>query len=163
MEGLVKSYPLKPGDFVGIASPGACLTDEGRIHLETAVCTLEGLGFRVKAMPDLDRRDSYFAGKDWERANELMALFHDSTIRAILCARGGYGSQRIIPFLDPRGIHKNAKVFMGSRDITVLLVYLLEQCGVVPFHGPKVATQQFLRHPRSRASTRSPDGTPRGR
>lgn len=144
MEGLVKSYPLKPGDSVGIASPGACLTDEGKIYLERAVCKLEGLGFRVKAMPDPDRRDSYFAGKDWERANELMALFHDPTIRAILCARGGYGSQRIIPFLDPRGIHKNAKVFVGSSDITVLLVYLLEQCGIVPFHGPNVATRQFL-------------------
>jgi len=135
---------VKPGDSVAIATPGACLTQEGREYLERAVSTLEGLGFRVKTTPDPHRKNHYLAGEDRERAEELMALFSDPDVRAIFCARGGYGSQRIIPLLDPRVIHRNPKIFVGSSDITTLLVYLLERCHLVPFHGPNVATRQFL-------------------
>lgn len=144
MKGLVKPHPLKFGDSVAIAAPGACLTHEGEAYLGRAIATLEGMGFRVKAAPDPHRRNHYFAGDDLERAEELMTLFSDPAVRAIFCARGGYGSQRIIPFLDPDVIRKNPKVFVGSSDVTVLLVYLLEQCHMVPFHGPNVATKQFL-------------------
>jgi len=144
LKGLVKAQRLNPGDSVAIAAPGACLTEEGRSHLGRAVSTLEGLGFRVKATADPYRRHHYFAGEDRERAEELMALFTDPEVRAIFCARGGYGSQRIIPLLDHQTIRSNPKVFVGSSDITALLVYLLEQCHMVPFHGPNVATSQFL-------------------
>ncbi len=144
MKGLVKPYALKPGDSVAIAAPGACLTHEGETYLGRAISTLEGMGFRVKTTPDPRRRNRYFAGEDRERAEELMGLFSDPTVRAIFCARGGYGSQRIIPFLDPDVIRKNPKVFVGSSDVTVLLVYLLERCHLVPFHGPNVATRQYL-------------------
>lgn len=144
MKRLIKPHPLKPGDSVAIAAPGACLTQEGREYLERAVSTLEELGFRVKTTPDPHRKNHYLAGEDRERAEELMALFSDPDVRAIFCARGGYGSQRIIPLIDPRVIHRNPKIFVGSSDITTLLVYLLEQCHLVPFHGPNVATRQFL-------------------
>jgi len=144
MKGLVKSCPLKPGHSVAIAAPGACLNQEGRESLAKAVAILEGWGFRVKASPDPYCKSLYFAGKDRERAEELMLLFSDPEVRAIFCARGGYGSQRIIPFLDPYVIHMNPKAFIGSSDITTLLVYLLEQCHMVPFHGPNVATRQFV-------------------
>lgn len=144
MKGLIKPHPLRSGDSVAIAAPGGCLTEEGRAYLGRAVSTLQGLGFRVKATPDPHRRNHYLAGEDRERADELMGLFSDPEVRAIFCARGGYGSQRIIPFLDPRVIRKNPKIFVGSSDITALLVYLLEQCHLLPFHGPNVATGQFL-------------------
>lgn len=144
MKELLKPYPLKPGDSVAIAAPGACLTQEGREYLGRAVSTLEGLGFSVKTTPNPYRKNHYFAGEDPERAEELMALFSDPKVRAIFCARGGYGSQRIIPFLDPHVIRNNPKVLVGSSDITALLIYLMEQCHLVPFHGPNVATRQFL-------------------
>ncbi len=141
---LVKADRLKPGDPVAIAAPGACLTVEGRGYLAKAVSTLRELGFHVKTTPDPFRKRHYFAGDDRERAEELMALFVDPDVRAIFCARGGYGSQRIIPFLDPHVIRNNPKVFVGSSDITVLLTFLLEKCHLVPFHGPNVASKQFL-------------------
>lgn len=144
MKELVKPCPLKAGDSIAIAAPGAYLTREGSAYLDKAVSTLEGLGFHLKATPDPHRRNHYFAGSDRERAEELMALFSDPDIRAIFCARGGYGSQRVIPFLDHNLIRRNPKVFVGSSDITALLVYLLEQCHLIPFHGPNVATRQFL-------------------
>jgi muramoyltetrapeptide carboxypeptidase len=143
MEPLIKPHPLRPGDFVAIAAPGAHLTPEGAEYLERAVTVLEGLGLRVKATPDPNRRAHYFAGGDEERAAELMELFSDPEVRAIFCTRGGYGSQRLIPFLNPQVIQENPKIFVGSSDITVLLAYLLECCHLVPFHGPNVATTQF--------------------
>lgn len=144
MKKLVKSVPPKPGDCVAIAAPGACLTPEGREHLGQAVSVLEEFGFYVKAKLDPLRRSHYLAGDDRERAEDLMALFSDPEVRAIFCARGGYGSQRIIPFLDSEIIRRNPKVFVGSSDITSLLVYLLEACQLIPFHGPNLATAQFL-------------------
>jgi len=144
MKRLVKPDPLKPGDSVAIAAPSACLTKEGREYLGRALSILESLGFHIKATSDPFRENYYLAGDDRERAEELMALFADSDIRAIFCARGGYGSQRIIPFLDANVIRKNPKIFVGSSDMTALLIYFLEQCGLVPFHGPNVATRQFL-------------------
>ena len=145
MKSLVKSCPLKAGDSVAIAAPAACLNEEGRAYLEKAISVLEGWGFRVKTIPDPFRRRGYFAGGDRERAEEFMRLFSDPGVRAILCARGGYGSQRIIPFLNPQVIRTNPKMFVGSSDITTLLVYLLERCDMVPFHGPNVATRQFTK------------------
>lgn len=144
MKELVKPAPVKQGDSIAIAAPGGWLRSEGREYLRRAVSTLEGFGFRVKTIPDPSRKHNYLAGGDRERAEELMALFSDPEVRAILCARGGYGSQRVIPFLDLLVVRENPKVFVGSSDITALLAYLLEQGRLVAFHGPNVATRQFL-------------------
>jgi len=104
---------------------------------------LERWGFRVKTMSDPSRSRGYLAGDDKDRAQALMGLFEEPEVRAILCARGGYGAQRIVPFLDPTVIQENPKVFVGSSDMTILLVYLMECCSLVSFHGPNVATSQF--------------------
>jgi muramoyltetrapeptide carboxypeptidase len=73
-----------------------------------------------------------------------MAMFLDSEVKAILCSRGGYGAQRLIPYLDADQIRSHPKPLVGCSDITVLLIYLLQQCLVIPFHGPNVATSQFV-------------------
>jgi len=144
VEDLIKAPALVPGDAVAIAAPAGCLREEGRGFLERAVSSLRAMGFRVKASPPPFRRNRYLAGEDVERADELMAYFSDPDIRAVFCARGGYGSQRVIPLLDPGVIRSNPKILVGSSDITALLVYLLEECGLIPFHGPNVATRQFF-------------------
>jgi muramoyltetrapeptide carboxypeptidase len=103
------------------------------------------MGFVVKCSPSLlERKHLYLAGKDQERADELMAMFLDSEVKAILCSRGGYGAQRLIPYLDADQIRSHPKPLVGCSDITVLLIYLLQQCLVIPFHGPNVATSQFV-------------------
>jgi muramoyltetrapeptide carboxypeptidase len=78
------------------------------------------------------------AGTDRERADDLLEMFSDPRVKAIVCARGGYGSARVIPYLDRDLIRKHPKVFVGSSDITVLLLYLVQDCGLVAFHGPMV-------------------------
>ena len=140
---MIKGQALKPGDCVGIAAPGANLSRRERDRLDGAVSLLGEWGFRVKTLSDPRRQRGYFAGEDQDRAQQMMDLFADPEVRAVLCARGGYGAQRIIPLLDPLVIQENPKVFVGSSDITVLLVYLMERCSVVPFHGPNLGTDQF--------------------
>jgi muramoyltetrapeptide carboxypeptidase len=80
----------------------------------------------------------YLAGTDAARAAELQALFADPTIQAIFCCRGGYGSQRLIPYLDTPVIKTHPKIFVGCSDITSLLLYLYSQCQLVTLHGPVV-------------------------
>jgi muramoyltetrapeptide carboxypeptidase len=143
MRTLAKPRGLKSGDHVAIAAPGASLSSEERDRLDRAASVLERWGFRVKTMSHPYRSRGYLTGDDKDRAQALMGLFEAPEVRAILCARGGYGAQRIIPFLDPAVIQENPKVFVGSSDMTVLLVYLMECCSLVSFHGPNVATSQF--------------------
>ena len=87
----------------------------------------------------MNDRKHFLAGEDEDRADDLMVMFQNPEIKAIFCARGGYGVNRVLPLLDPKIIRKNPKVVVGSSDITLLLVYLLQKCGLVSFHGPMVA------------------------
>ena len=68
-----------------------------------------------------------------------MNMFQDPEIKAIFCARGGYGVNRLLPLLKPRIIRKNPKIVVGSSDITLLLWFLNHKCSLVSFHGPMVA------------------------
>ena len=71
---------------------------------------------------------------------QVNRLFADPTVQAIACARGGYGSMRILPFLDFETIQKHPKIFLGFSDISALLSVFYDQCGLVTFHGPVVTT-----------------------
>jgi muramoyltetrapeptide carboxypeptidase len=137
--------PLSPGDCVAIAAPASYIPTANEKYLEGGAERLRRMGFEVTYAPSLlERRHLYLAGEDQERAEELMAMFLDPKVKAILCARGGYGCQRIIPYLDPDLIRTHPKPLVGCSDITVLLIYLLQQCLIIPFHGPNVATHQFV-------------------
>jgi muramoyltetrapeptide carboxypeptidase len=136
---------LVPGDCVAIVAPASHIPRGNEEFLQQGVERLRGMGFEVKCAPSLLRRKHlYLAGKDQERAEELMAMFLDPEVKAILCTRGGYGAQRITPYLDPDVIRGHPKPFVGCSDITVLLLYLLQRCHLAPFHGPNVATRQFV-------------------
>jgi muramoyltetrapeptide carboxypeptidase len=93
----------------------------------------------VHYTPRLFEHHRYLAGHDHARAAELNALFADPDIRAIFCCRGGYGSQRLIPYLDTATIQAHPKIFVGYSDLTSLLLYLYSQCHLVTLHGPVVA------------------------
>jgi len=136
---------LSPGDCVAIVAPASHIPTANEGYLEQGAERLRAMGFEVIYAPSLlQRRHLYLAGEDQERAKELMAMFLDQEVKAVLCARGGYGCQRIIPYLDPDLIRAHPKPLVGCSDITVLLIYLLQQCLVIPFHGPNVATHQFV-------------------
>jgi muramoyltetrapeptide carboxypeptidase len=128
---------LEPGDTIGIAAPAspfdADLFDEG-------IKTLESMGYRTHVPNDLFERNGYLAGSDEHRIDIFHRLLADSKIKAIVCARGGYGSMRLLPFLDFSLIRKNPKIIFGLSDISALLSAIYSNTGLVTFHGPMVTT-----------------------
>jgi muramoyltetrapeptide carboxypeptidase len=109
--------------------------------LQRGVARLERLGLKVTLGKHVIKSHRYMAGGDRERAEDFQAMFNDKEVHAVLCARGGSGSARIIPYLSPDLLIRSPKIFVGSSDITTLLLYLLRTFGWVTFHGPMVATQ----------------------
>ena len=128
---------LKPGDTLGIAAPASPFD---RKSFEAGVQVLKTMGFHLVAPEDLFEKNGYLAGTDHQRADQLTRLFTDPAIDGIICARGGYGSMRILPLLDAALLAKHPKALVGFSDITALLAYLVHRCRLVAFHGPSVTT-----------------------
>jgi muramoyltetrapeptide carboxypeptidase len=125
------------GDTVGIVAPASGF-DEAK--LEVGIAKLESLGYRVRLGQHIHQRaQQYFAGTPQQRADDLHAMFADPEVRAIVCARGGYGSQALLPLLDLGLVRANPKPIVGCSDVTALQLWLYEQCGLVSWHGPMVA------------------------
>ncbi len=135
MTRAIKPPGLRPGDTIGIAAPAGAFDENA---FRSGIQCIHDAGFRTLFRPDIFSRSGYLAGDDRRRADEINRLFADATVKAILCARGGYGSQRILPLLDAAVIRSNPKIFMGYSDITALHCYLRKTCGLVSFHGPFV-------------------------
>jgi len=114
----IKPKRLKKGATIGLITPGSYIDDEG---LQKAVTNLEGLGFQ---------------GTDAERLADLHSMFADTQVAGIWCARGGYGSGRLLPSIDYRLIKKHPKVLVGFSDITALLQGIYKETGLIGFHGP---------------------------
>jgi muramoyltetrapeptide carboxypeptidase len=132
---------LKKGDLIGLVTPGSSVTEEQLADCNTK---LQDMGFRTTYKASVLSEYGYFAGKDQERADELMEMFTREDVDAIWCVRGGYGSIRILDLLDYEQIRKNPKVFVGYSDITALLTAIYQETGLVTFHGP-VGTSDFNR------------------
>ncbi len=133
----VKPTRLKPGDTIGIVAPAGPFDPE-KFMKGTAV--LESMGFRTVFDETIFQKHGFLAGTDAQRADQVNRLFADSSVQAVACARGGYGSMRILGFLDFETIQKNPKIFVGFSDISVLLSVLHDRCDLVTFHGPVVTT-----------------------
>jgi muramoyltetrapeptide carboxypeptidase len=129
--------PLNRGDTIGILAPASPFD---MMRLERGISILSSMGFHTVFPKELMNAEGYLAAPDSIRADHIHRYFSDKTIKAILCARGGYGSMRILPMLDFDLIGKNPKIFMGFSDITVLLAAFYKKCGLVTFHGPMAST-----------------------
>jgi muramoyltetrapeptide carboxypeptidase len=127
---------IRSGDLVGVIAPAGPL-ETGR--LEAGVQVLEGWGLRVTMGDAVRRRRAYLAGDDEERRADLQRMIDDPDVRAIFCARGGYGSQRLLPGLDLRGLAERPKPIVGYSDVTALLNAVVD-AGAVAVHGPMVAS-----------------------
>jgi len=138
----IKPKRLKKGDTVGLITPGSYIDDEG---LQKAVTNLEGLGFQVKLAKNIRAERGFIAGTDTQRLADLHSMFADKQVAGIWCARGGYGSGRLLPMLDYRLIKKNPKVVVGSSDITALLQGIYKETGLIGFHGP-VGSSDFTEY-----------------
>lgn len=142
-----KPAPLKKGGRVGVVAPAGCVNDE---LLSAGVKALHQEGFQVELAPGVHASKGYLAGDDEKRAQDLEGFFCRADLDAIFCARGGFGSVQLIPHLTER-IRSYPKIFAGYSDVTSLLNWLLQSCGMVTFHAPMVA-MDFARglSPRSR-------------
>lgn len=131
---LLKPRRLVAGATVGLVSPASAtwVTEELTIAQET----LAALGLKAKTGAHALDRHGYLAGTDAARAADLNAMFADDTVDAILCIRGGWGSNRILSLLDYKSIAAHPKILMGYSDITGLLTAIHARTGLVTFHGP---------------------------
>ena len=131
-----KPLPLRKGEVIGVVAPGGA-TDAAAVT--AGVQVFEDLGYRVLVGSSVFRRDGYLAGNDAERAADLMEMFVRPEVRAIVAARGGYGSGRLLPRIDVAVIQEHPKAFVGYSDVTFLLTHLVQRAELVTFHGPMVA------------------------
>ena len=107
-------------------------------RLARGVAVLESMGLRVRLGDAVEQRFGYFAGPDAARLADLQRMFDDPGVRAVFCARGGYGSQRIVPHIDWKGFARAPKLVVGYSDATALLAAVVRVTGTA-IHGPMVA------------------------
>src|SRR5690625_1844954 len=125
---------LYEGSTVGLLSPAGVISSPADVNAVQE--TLASLGLNAHLGRNALNRRGYLAGTDAERATDLMEMFEDDRIDAILALRGGWGLHRILERLDFGTIRRNPTIVMGFSDITSLLLAMYARSGVVSFHGP---------------------------
>ena len=132
----VKPPALRPGDTVGIVAPASNIK---QAELQAGCNALRRAGYVPFYFESILEKDLYFAGSVARRARELEEMFVRDEVRAIVSARGGYGTNYLLHDLDLDKIKAHPKIFVGYSDITTLLTYFHDAAGLVTFHGPMAA------------------------
>jgi len=135
----IKPPALRPGDTVGIVAPASNIKPD---LLQAGCAALRQLGYKPFYLESILEHDLYFAGSPARRTRELEEMFCRDEVRAIICARGGYGSNYLLDMLDLNKIKAHPKIFVGYSDLTSLLTYFADAAGLVTFHGPML-TKDF--------------------
>ena len=132
----IKPPALRAGDVVGIVAPASVIK---AADLDRGCEALRRAGYQPFYFDSILEQDLYFAGSLERRVRELEEMFVRDEVRAIVCARGGYGANYLLPALDIEKIKPHAKIFIGYSDISCLLTRFLDAAGLVTFHGPMAA------------------------
>src|SRR4051812_46970955 len=130
----LKPKRLAPGDTIALVSPASATFNT--VDLQIAKESLEALGFKVKQSEHMLERHGYLAGDDKARAEDINKAFADKSVAAVHAIRGGWGSARVLPYLDYDGIRRNPKVLIGYSDVTALHMAINGKTGLTTFHGP---------------------------
>ena len=133
----IRPARLRAGARIGIVNPSSWMPAE---QILRAVSVFRDLGYELVLGRTTQLKDYKTAGSPRERAKDVMAMFCDPTIDAILCGRGGYGGNRVLPLLDYELIRNNPKIFIGYSDITGFLTSFAQKSGLVCFHGPMLTS-----------------------
>jgi muramoyltetrapeptide carboxypeptidase len=123
---------LRPGDTIGITSPAGTIKPE---EILPATAVMESWGYKVSVGNTIGKSDFTFGGTDEERTADLQKMLDDPKIKAIMCARGGYGSVRIVDRLKWEGFKKHPKWLIGFSDITVLHNHIHRHCSIASIHS----------------------------
>ncbi|SNX64999.1 muramoyltetrapeptide carboxypeptidase [Streptomyces sp. TLI_55] len=156
MKELVRPSRLAPGARVAVVAPSGPVPEE---RLQAGLDVLRGWDLDPVVAPHvLDRHDEfpYLAGTDADRAADLQAAWCDPAVDAVLCARGGYGVQRMVDLLDWDAMRAaGPKVFVGFSDITALHEAFANRLGLVTLHGPMAAGIDFIKNTRAQEHLRA--------
>lgn len=136
---MIYPKPLAAGDRVALVGPSGPIAPE---RVEPAVEAVAALGLVPALYPSATAQRGYLAGDDRQRAKDLTDAFLDDSISGIICIRGGYGAQRMLPYFDPAAALSHPKVFCGYSDVTAIHT-LLNQNGLVTFHTPMPGTEWY--------------------
>jgi muramoyltetrapeptide carboxypeptidase len=123
---------LKHGDTIGITCPAGFITLK---EIQPAIQLIESWGFKVKVGETVGKKEFTFGGTDEERLADFQYLMNDRSVKAILCARGGYGSIRIIDRLNFSTFNLHPKWIIGFSDITVMHCHLYRNYGIASIHS----------------------------
>jgi len=138
---LIKPKRLAEGDTIALVTPGSYITEKEK---KESISNIRSLGFKETYSDRLMQKNGYFAATDEERAADLNEMFERKDVQGIMCARGGYGSVRILPYLKYELISKNPKPFIGFSDVTAVHYALYKKSNLISFHGP-VSISTFSR------------------
>jgi len=131
----VRPPALRSGDTIAVIAPASAVC---RADVEAGAARLRDLGYNPVYSESIFDSDLYFAGTLERRARELQETFQRDDVKAVLCARGGYGANYLLPRLDVSKLLASPKIFIGYSDITTLLTRFADS-GLVVFHGPMAA------------------------
>ncbi|MEO8257092.1 MAG: LD-carboxypeptidase [Acidobacteriota bacterium] len=133
---MLKPRALAPGDRVAVVAPASPFD---RDEFNQGIEEIRQLGFEPVYEDSVFARRRYVAGAAEVRAAAIRQAWRDPEIRALIGARGGYGSAQLLPLLDGAEARAARKPFIGYSDLTSILSFLTVGCGVIAFHGPMLA------------------------
>ncbi|MFD5264992.1 LD-carboxypeptidase [Streptomyces sp. NPDC058335] len=156
MKDLVRPSRLAPGARVAVVAPSGPVVEE---RLQAGLDLLRGWDLDPFAAPhvlDRHRELGYLAGTDAERAADLQRAWCDPSVDAVICARGGYGAQRVVDLLDWEAMRAaGPKVFLGFSDSTTLHEAFAVRLGLVTLYGPVAAGVDFVKNARAQEHLRA--------
>ncbi|GAC1417171.1 MAG: LD-carboxypeptidase [Gemmatimonadaceae bacterium] len=131
--GLSRPAPLIKGDTIGVVAPSYA-PQQG--WLLRGAKAMEEAGYKVLLCSEIDRFRRFQQREDERRAENLMGIWLNPDVKAVIAGTGGYGAVRLLPYLDPDVFRRNPKVFVGYSDITALHLWLMRRAQLRVFHGP---------------------------
>ncbi len=135
---ILKPRKLEYGETIGVVAPASPMNPE---LLAKGIEYLEKCGYNLKVSSHVSDVYGYLAGSERDRADDIHEMFKDPEVRAIFCARGGYGTPRLLDLLDYELIQSHPKIFVGFSDITALQLAVFKKTQLVTFSGPMVAVE----------------------
>lgn len=133
----LKPRALAPDARIAVIAPASSAKEE---RIAAGIAGLRNRGFRVEpAKHACGKHAPYFSAAKEDRLGDLTEAFADPDVDAVFCIRGGYGSNYLLPDLPLKLIRNHPKPFFGYSDLTAVQTWLLDELGLVAFHGPMVA------------------------
>ena len=131
--GLIRPAPLFKGDTIGVVAPSYAAQHGWLLRGAKA---MEEAGYKVILCDEIGRFRRFQQREDERRAENLMGIWLNPDVKAVIAGTGGYGAVRLLPYLDPDVFRRNPKAFVGYSDITALHLWLMRRAQLRVFHGP---------------------------